>query len=46
VCLTLYFGNIFEKNYIFLFFYLLQINIFFIFSYYFDMLMSKIIFKK
>jgi len=44
--LFLRFKNIFLKNKFYLFFSLLQINIFFVFLDYFDALMSKIIFKK
>jgi hypothetical protein len=43
-CMFLRFKNTFE-NFEF-FFYLLQIDIFFVFSDHFDMLISKIIFKK
>jgi len=42
----LYFKSILKKFKFFLFFYLLQINIFLVFSNHFDVLMSKIIFKK
>jgi hypothetical protein len=38
------FKSAFEKIYLFLFFYLLQINMFLVFSNYFDMLVSKVIF--
>jgi hypothetical protein len=44
-CLFLCFKNVFEKIKYFLFFSLLQINIFLVFSDHFDVLMSKIIFK-
>jgi len=40
-CLFLHFKNVFKKN---LFFSLLQINIFLVFSYHFDMLKLKMIF--
>ena len=43
--LFLYFKNIFGKNLKF-FYFLFEINIFLMFSDYFDVLISKIIFKK
>ena len=43
VCLALHFGSAFEKNWNFLFFSLIQINIFLMFSDHFDVLMSKMI---
>ena len=46
LCLFLYFKSAFKKNKNFLFFFLLQINIFFMFLDHFDALVSKIIFKK
>jgi hypothetical protein len=46
VCLFLYLKNIFEKIKIFLFFFLLQFNIFLLFLDHFNKLISKIIFKK
>jgi len=45
-CLVLHFKNTFEKIEIFLFFSLLQINIILVFLDHFDVLVSKIIFKK
>jgi hypothetical protein len=45
-CLFLLFKNVFKKFKFYLFFYLLQINIFLVFLDHFDALISKIIFKK
>ena len=45
-CSFLHFKNVFLKIKIFLFFYLLQINIFLVFLNHFDVLISKIIFFK
>jgi len=44
-CLFLYFKNVFEKIYLFIYL-LLQINIFLMFLDYFDALISNMIFKK
>jgi len=46
VCLFLYLKNVFEKIKFFLFFSLLQFNIFLLFLDHFNKLISKIIFKK